>query len=179
MRTLCLLAALLAPTSLAGVTVSFDADTVNMMLGAASTQDIEIPLSENRTLLVQLRQVRLLELVPVADGKTGRGHLRTAVDVSIPEFDVELSLQPTVILDVVKGERVNEMEMRFVNLAIPVPILGKFDIAPFLSPMRYPAEDLWYLAGARGIVNLRSHLVGITMGQRAVRFEFDLELIEP
>jgi hypothetical protein len=44
--------------------------------------------------------------------------------------------------------------------------------------LRYPAEDLWYLAGARGIVHLRSRLVDITMGRRAIRFDFDLELTE-
>jgi len=179
MRIVCLLVALLAPSSIAGVSVSFDADTLNMMLGAASTQDIELPVSENRTLLVQLREVRLVELEPAADGKRGRGFLKTAVELSIPEFGVELSLHPTVVLDVVKGERFNELEMRFHELSVPIPIVGEFDIAPFLQPLRYPAEDLWYLAGARGIVHLRSHLVDITMGQRAIRFDFELELTEP
>mgnify|MGYP001551957181 CR=1 FL=1 len=179
MRILCLLAALLVPSSFAGVSVSFDADTLNMMLGAASTQDIEVPVSETRTLLVQLREVRLVELEPLADGKRGRGYLRTAVEIAIPEFDIELSLKQTVVLDVVKGDRFNELEMRFHELAVPIPLIGDFDIAPFLQPLRYPAEDLWYLAGARGIVHLRSHLVEITMGQRAIRFDFDLELTEP
>jgi len=179
MRILCLVAALLVPTSFAGVSVSFDADTLNMMLGAASTQDIEVPINENRTLLVQLREVRLLKLEPIADGKRGQGYLRTAVEIAIPEFNIELSLKPTVVLDVVKGERSNELEMRFHELSVPVPFIGDFDISPFLQPLRYPAEDLWYLAGARGIVHLRSHLVNVTMGQRAIRFDFDLELTEP
>ncbi len=174
-----LLLAAFAPRVSAGVSVSFDTDTLNMMLRAASTQDVEIPISENRTLLVQLREVRLIKLDPAADGKKGRGFLRTAVELSIPEFNLELSLKPTVVLDVIKGEQFNELEMRFVELKIPVPILGEFDISPFLRPLRYPAEDLWYLAGARGIVHLRSHLVGITMGQRAIRFDFELELTDP
>lgn len=174
-----LLLTVFAPRASAGVSVSFDADTLNMMLRAASTQDVEIPIGDHRTLLVQLREVRLIKLDPAADGKKGRGYLRTAVELSIPEFNLNLSLKPTVVLDVVKGERFNELEMRFVELKIPVPILGEFDIAPFLHPLRYPAEDLWYLAGARGIVHLRSHLVGITMGQRAIRFDFELELTEP
>jgi len=168
-----------APSATAGVSVSFDADTLNMMMRAASTQDVEIPISENRTLLVQLRDVRLLKLDPAAEGKRGRGYLRTAVELTVPEFDLELSLKPTVVLDVVKGAEFNEFEMRFVELKIPVPIIGDIDIAPFLKPLRYPAEDLWYLAGARGIVHLRSHLVEITMGQRAIRFDFELELTEP
>jgi len=121
----------------------------------------------------------LLKLDPAADGDGGRGYLRTAVELSIPEFNLDLSLKPTVVLNVVKGEQFNELEMRFVELKIPVPIFGEIDIAPFLHPLRYPAEDLWYLAGARGIVHLRSHLVDITMGQRAIRFDFELELTEP
>jgi len=173
-----LLLVLFAPHASAGVSVSFDADTLNMMMRAASTQDVEIPISKDRTLLVQLRDVRLVKLDPAADGK-GRGYLRTTVELSVPEFDLDLTLEPTVVLDVVKGEKFNEFEMRFVELEIPVPILGQFDIAPFLQPLRYPAEDLWYLAGARGIVHLRSHLVEITMGQRAIRFDFELELTEP
>jgi len=175
---LLLLAAFVSRVS-AGVSVSFDADTLNMMLRAASTQDVEIPISDNRTLLVQLREVRLIKLDPAADGKAGRGFLRTSVELSIPELNLDLSLKPTIVLDVVKGERFNELEMRFAELKVPVPSLGEFDIAPFLQPLRYPAEDLWYLAGARGIVHLRSHLVGITMGQRAIRFDFELELTEP
>jgi hypothetical protein len=174
-----LILAAVTPRASAEVSVSFDADTLNMMLRAASTQDVEIPISNERTLLVQLRDVRLLKLDPAAEGKGGRGYLRTAVELSIPEFDLDLSLKPTVVLDVVKGEQFNELEMRFAELKIPVPILGEFDIAPFLHPLRYPAEDLWYLAGARGIVHLRSHLVDITMGQRAIRFDFELELTTP
>jgi len=173
-----LLLAALVPVDAAGVSVSFDADTLNMMMRAASTQDVEIPISADRTLLVQLRDVRLVQLDPAAEGH-GRGYLRTAVELSIPEFDLNLSLKPTVVLDVVKGERFNELEMRFAELKIPIPILGDFDIAPFLHPLRYPAEDVWYLAGARGIVHLRSNLVGITMGKRAIRFDFELELTEP
>ncbi len=173
-----LLPALLLPRASAGVSVSFDADTLNMMMRAASTQDVEIPISDDRTLLVQIKDVRLLKLDPAAEGARGRGFLRTAVELSVPEFNLDLSLEPTVVLDVVQGERFNEFEMRFAKLEIPVPILGEFDIAPFLHPLRYPAEDLWYLAGARGIVHLRSNLVGITMGQRAIRFDFDLELTE-
>ena len=161
-----------------GVSVSFDADTLNMMLRAASTQDIEVPIGEKRSVLIQLRDVRLLKLEPAADEDNGRGYLRTAVDIAIPEFGIELSLEPTVVLDVVHGARFNEFELRFEELAVPVPIIGDFDIAPFLHPLRYPAEDLWYLAGARGIVHLRSRLVDITMGQRAIRFDFDLELTE-
>jgi len=174
-----LLLATIAPRAGAGVSVSFDADTLNMMMRAASTQDVEIPIGNARTLLVQLRDVRLLKLDPAAEGKSGRGYLRTAVELSIPEFNLDLSLKPTVVLNVVKGEQFNELEMRFVELKIPVPIFGEIDIAPFLHPLRYPAEDLWYLAGARGIVHLRSHLVDITMGQRAIRFDFELELTEP
>jgi len=174
-----LLLATVVPRAAAGVSVSFDADTLNMMMRAASTQDVEIPIGNDRTLLVQLRDVRLLKLDPAADGDGGRGYLRTAVELSIPEFNLDLSLKPTVVLNVVKGEQFNELEMRFVELKIPVPIFGEIDIAPFLHPLRYPAEDLWYLAGARGIVHLRSHLVDITMGQRAIRFDFELELTEP
>ena len=173
-----LLLALFVPRASAGVSVSFDADTLNMMMRAASIQDVEIPIGTDRTVLVQLRDVRLIQLDPAAEGK-GSGYLRTAVELSVPEFDLDLSLKPTVVLDVVKGEQFNEFEMRFAELKIPVPILGEIDIAPFLQPLRYPAEDLWYLAGARGIVHLRSHLVGITMGQRAIRFDFELELTEP
>ena len=175
---LVLLLTVAAPGAAAGVDVSFDAETIGMMLRAASKQDIEIPISDSRTLLVQIKNVQLLKLEPVGDTATGRGLLRTSVDLSVPEFNLDLSLKPTVVLDVVKGEQFNELEMRFVTLAIPIPIIGDVDIAPFLTPLRYPAEDLWYLAGARGIVHLRSHLVGITMGQRAIRFEFDLELSE-
>jgi len=167
-----------APWASAGVSVSFDAETLNMMMRAASTQDVEIPIGGERTLLVQIKDVRLLQLDPAAEGK-GRGYIRTAVDVSVPEFDLDLALKPTVVLDVVKGEQFNEFEMRFAELEIPVPILGEIDISPFLQPLRYPAEDLWYLAGARGIVHLRSHLVGITMGQKAIRFDFELELTQP
>jgi len=172
-------AALAAPAPAAGVSVSFDTETLNMMLRAASIQDVEIPISDDRTLLVQLRDVRLVKLDPVGDGKPGRGYLRTEVELSIPEFDIDLSLEPTIVLDVVKGARFNELEMRFAELRVPVPIIGDFDISSFLKPLRYPAEDLWYLAGARGVVHLRSHLVNITMGQRAIRFDFELELTEP
>ena len=107
---------LLAPVAGAGVSVSFDADTLNMMLGATSTQDIEVPISNERSVLVQLREVRLVKLDPVGDDDHGRGYLRTAVEIAIPELNIELSLRPTVVLDVVKGSQFNEFELRFVDL---------------------------------------------------------------
>jgi len=83
------------------------------------------------------------------------------------------------VRDVLERASARETAARVACGAVAKRLLGEFDIAPFLHPLRYPAEDLWYLAGARGIVHLRSHLVGITMGQRAIRFDFELELTEP
>jgi len=171
--------ALAAPAAAAGVSVSFEADTLDRLLRAASTQDVDIPLNETRSVRVELRDIRLVELQPAAEGSHGRGFLSTSVDVAIPELDVRWSLRPTVVLDVVRVGEQSLFEMRFVKLRIPVPILGEFDIAPFLQPLRYPAEDLWYLPGARGTVHLKSRLVDITMGQRAVRFDFELDITEP
>ncbi len=172
-------AAPLIPSTQAGVAVHFEAETLAALLGAASTQDIDFPINDERTIRIELRDLKLLELRPAADASERRGSIRTSLNVAVPEFDLDLSLEPTVVLDVVEVDGVNLFEMRFAELRVPVPILGEFDIAAFVQPLRYPAEDLWYLPGARGTVHLRSRLVNITMGQRAIRFDFELDITDP
>jgi hypothetical protein len=171
--------AALPSTVEAGVAVHFEAETLAALLGAASTQDIDFPINDKRTIRIELRDLKLLELRPAGEASDVRGSIRTSLNVTIPELDVEMSLEPTVVLDVVDVDGVNLFEMRFAELRVPVPILGDFDIAPFVQPLRYPAEDLWYLPGARGTVHLRSRLVNITMGQRAIRFDFELDITDP
>ena len=174
-----LLLAAWMPTASAGVSVHFEAETLASLLAAASTQDIDIPVGDERTIRIELREIRLVQLEPAAEGSGGRGVLRTEIKLNIPEFDTKMTLKPIVVLDVVDVKGRSLFEMRFVELRVPVPIIGEFDIAPFVQPLRYPAEDLWYLPGARGTVHLRSRLTEITMGQRAIRFDFELEITDP
>jgi hypothetical protein len=55
--------------------------------------------------------------------------------------------------------------------------VGSIDVAPFLPPLRFPAENLWLVAGAEGNVEVRSRLSRIEMGRKVVRFEYDLETV--
>ena len=58
-----------------------------------------------------------------------------------------------------------------------LPLAGPINIAGLLPPLRFPADHLWLVAGARGDVFVRSRLSRIAMGSRAIRLEFEIDVL--
>jgi len=161
----------------AGVTVGFDVATLNELLPALSAEEIAVPLSGSRSVGVRLEEMKVTGLDPAAGGESGPGHILTSMRVRIAQLGIDLPVEPHLSLRVVDDASGSLLELRFEQVEIPLPLAGAIDIAAFLPPMRFPAENLWLVAGAEGTIEVKSELSGIEMGRNVVRFEFDLETV--
>ena len=82
---------------------------------------------------------------------------------------VDLSAQP-------QDDR-QHCRLIFERVEIPVPVLGKFDIARVLPPIVVPADSVATATGSRGDFEVRSQLVDVEMSQSALRLQFDVTVV--
>lgn len=176
--TIALLSALaIAAPTRAGVTVDIDSRTLNELLSAVTLQEVELAISDTRSLMVQLDDLKVLGLDPSA-GSRQQGHILTSVRVLVPELGLDMTVEPQISLNVVRGADQSTLELRFEKLELPIPLLGQFNLAGLLEPNRFPADNVWIVEGAAGERNVRSRLVAIEMGREAIRFKFDVEVLD-
>ena len=160
----------------AGVTVGIDAETLNELLPAMTLQAIDVPLAAGRSLRVHIEDLQVRGFAPgAADGGTDR--ILTSVTLRVPALGLTLPVEPEMSLVVVSDSGVSMVELRFDEVRIPLP-LGSVNAAPFLEPLRFPADEVFLIAGNRGDVAVRSRLSTIEMELEVVRFEFDVQLAE-
>ena len=157
----------------AGMTVGFDTQTLNDVLPALSAREIEIPLSESSTIGVVLENMRVTGLEP-GTGENGSGRILTSMRVRVPQLGLDLPVESKLSLHVTAEESGDLLELRFEEVQISLPLAGSIDIAAFLTPLQFPAENVWRVEGAEGDVRVRSKLSGIDMGSKVLRFEFEL-----
>ena len=163
-----------APLATAGVSVGFDVATLNELLPALSASAISLPITDNRTVDVFLEDMRVTGLEPTAGGS---GHILTSMRVRVPQLGIDLSVSPRLSLHAIGDRSVSLLELRFEELRVALPLVGALDIAPLMPPLRFPAENIFVVAGVAGDVEVRSRLREIQMGQRVVRLEFELETL--
>ena len=169
-----LAALLLAPGAAAGVALDFDVATLNELLPALSASAISVPITENQTVNVFLEEMRVTGLEPAAEGS---GHILTSMRVRVPQLGLDLPVSPRISLHATEDRSGSLLELRFEEVRLALPLAGSIDIAPLMPPLRFPAENVFVVAGAVGDVEVRSRLRDIKMGQRVVRLEFELETL--
>jgi hypothetical protein len=164
----------------ADVLLEIDRTTVNRILGAVAVQEVPVPIAPGQTVRVLLEDMNVTGFEPAA-AAGGTGHILTSVRVRAPAVGLDVRLAPRLSLDVTSREGVNELEVRFEQLPIRVPLFGSLDIAAFVPSIRYPADNAWVLAGSGGAsdVNLTSRLVGVETGREALRLRFQVDVGEP
>lgn len=156
-----------------GMTVEFDTRTLNEVLPALTAREIEVPLSENSAIGVLLEEMRVTGLEPGA-GENGSGRILTSMRVRVPQLGLDLPVESKLSLHVTAGESRNLLELRFEEVQITLPLAGSIDIAAFLPPLQFPAENIWRIEGANGEIQVRSKLSRIDVGLKVLRFEFEL-----
>ena len=170
------LAAVAFPAS-GTVSVGFDVETLNDLLPALSAHAIEVPITASRSVEVFLDELRITGLDPAAD-ESRSGHILTSLQVRIPQLGVKVPVKPRLSLHVLESHTTSTLELRFEEANISLPLVGVINIAPFLPPMRFPADSVFLIGGAEGNVEFRSRLSNIAMGQKVVRLDFDLQVAE-
>lgn len=161
--------------ALAGANLTFDVATLNRLLPALSASRVEVAITAQRSLTVELHEMQVVGLEPAAGG--GLGRIATRVRVKVPALGLDVPLQPKLLLAIVEREGRGELELRFDEVPISIPLAGKVELASLLPPMRFPATNLWAVEGAAGDVAVRSRVTGVTMLGDELRFDFDLQTI--
>ena len=157
----------------AGMTIGFDTRTLNDVLPALTVRELEIPLSETSTIGVIVEDMRITGLAP-GGGANGKGHILTTMRVRVPQFGLNLPVQSRLSLHITEDASGDLLELRFDQVEIQLPLAGRVDIAAFLPPIQFPAENAFRVQGADGDVRVRSKLSDIEMDEKVLRFEFDL-----
>lgn len=160
----------------AGVTVGFDAPTLNELLPALTLEEVVVPITENRSFKATFEELVVIGFAPDS-GADGADRILTSVRVRVPALGLALDLEPAMSLAVVEEAGRHMLELRFDEVGIPLPLAGSIDAAPFLTPLRFPADDVFLVEGSRGDVKVHSRLAKVEMGAAVLRFEFDLEVV--
>ena len=157
----------------AGMTVEFDTRTLNEVLPALTASEIEVPLSEDSAIDVVLENMQVTGLEP-GTGENGSGHILTSMRVRVPQLGLDLPVKSKLSLHVTGEESGDLLELRFDEVEINLPLAGSIDIAAFLTPVQFPAVNVWRVEGADGDIRVHSKLSRIDMGLKVLRFEFEL-----
>ena len=76
--------------------------------------------------------------------------------VRVPQFGLNLPVQSRLSLHITEDASGDLLELRFDQVEIQLPLAGRVDIAAFLPPIQFPAENAFRLQGAGGDVRVRS-----------------------
>lgn len=159
-----------ALSSHAGVTVEIDTASLNDLLSAATLQEVSVPITDQRKLTVLMDNLEVTGLDPAAR------NIKTSMRLRVPEIGLAVTVDPRVSLTVANEKDDSFLELRFDEVELPLPLAGPINIAGLLPPLRFPADHLWLVAGARGDVFVRSRLSRIAMGSRAISLEFEIDV---
>jgi hypothetical protein len=167
--------ALAAGAGAARAEVSFtvDKETLNDLLGALVADRVDVQLGGETAFPVFFDDMQITGFDPSA-GDQRQGYILTSLNVRIPALALGLTVKPRISLNVVKQGEASLLELRFEHLVLPLPLAGSIDIASLVPPIRYNADNIWLMAGARGDVPVDSSLKEIVMGREAIRFIFDV-----
>ena len=77
----------------AGVTVGFDAETLNELLPAMTLEEVDVPLAGGRSLRVYVEDLKVLGFAPKsADG--GSDRILTSVTLRVPALGLTVPVEP-------------------------------------------------------------------------------------
>jgi hypothetical protein len=160
----------------AAVTFEVDRETLNDVLGELTLDQVAVPLTASRSLLVRLKELEVTGFDPTAGE---HGQILTSVRLEVPDLGVNINTSPRISLNVIEQATGTLLELRFEKVELDLPLAGSINVARLLPPLRYPTDNVWLLAGTRGDVPVSSRLEKVVMGRNAIRFVFGIEVVPP
>jgi hypothetical protein len=139
---------------------------------------VPVPITPQKVLTVRLEDLVVTGFDPGA-GENGQGFILTSVRLHLPDLGMNIPVEPRISLNVIEQSDESLLELRFETVEFNVPLAGAVNIASLLPPMRYPTDNMWLLAGARGDVPIASRLKKVEMGRESLRFVFDVDVQPP
>jgi len=168
-----LIAVLACGAAAGGVRVEIDRESLGRIVASVATTVVDVPIAGGTTLRVELRDVRVTGLEPATPERPGDG-IRTAVRVVAPDIGLDASIAPRLSLGLASVDGVPMLELRFDELPLAIPLLGKLDLARLITPLRYPAQNVLTLPSGTREVELVSRLSKVGMTRDALSLEFDV-----
>lgn len=159
----------------ADVVVTVDTETLNRILPEVSRQQVSVPVT-NRTLTVSLKDLRITGFIPTA-GAEQPGAILAALTVEVPELNTSLPVQPRISLHVGSGEASGQLELRFEELALPLPLMRPVNVAGLVPPLTFPTDSIFVVDGAAGEVHVRSELREVRVESDGLRFTFSVNVV--
>jgi hypothetical protein len=160
------------------VSVGFDAASLNELLPPLTVDEVVVPMGESHALKVLVRDLEVVGFDPAAGGE-GSGHILTSLRLQVPQLGIDTHVKPRLSVGVSRRESGSSLDLRFEEARLSLPLVGSVDVAALLPPLRFPAENVFLVKGMPGDVQVRSRLAGVEMGRRVLRFDFDMETLDP
>lgn len=170
------LAAMLgAPTALARVDVTLDAESLNALVSGMAQERVDVQLAAGRSISIFLDDFRVTGFEPSA-GADGKGALRTAVTLKIPALSYESPVAPLLAFKCRDREGRKLCALVFEDFTVRLPVTGSIDLSPLLPTMDILPDSAWLVPTARGKVRVKPTLVDTKMGMKNLRLGFDLDI---
>jgi len=157
----------------AGVRIDIDRQTLSEIVSAVAPTAVDVPIAGGATLRVELRGIRVTALEP-ATPEQPRDGIRTALRLVAPEIGLDAAVAPRLSLGLADEGGEPMLELRFDEVPLAVPLVGRLDLARFVAPLRYPAQNVFSLPSGTGEVDLVSRLAKIGMTRDALRLDFEI-----
>ena len=164
-----------APGSHADVVVTIDSATLNVVLAEIAQQEISVPVAEGQSLTVRVADLRITGFDPTGD-ELEPGLIRTAMKLEVAELGSSVPVEPGISLHVVGESGKSELEMRFAELMLRLPLMRPINVGGMLPPLRFPADNLFVLEGALKDVHLATRLKSVRIEENGIRFDFGVEV---
>ena len=169
----CLLLIAFAVPATAGLNVTIDRESLDLILGEITTQRSQVPLPNGTSVDVVLQDLRIERFIPGNSSSEQPGGLEVTVTVQAPDLGVTLPLRPRLAFDVVEVDGRRQFRLSFENVELNLGIT-RVDLSRAMRPMLYSADQLVQLDGAGGAVPLRYRLREVEVAADALHFEIDL-----
>jgi hypothetical protein len=160
----------------AEIAFEVDKQTLNDVLAEVTLDRVAVPITPKTVVTVMLEDLVVTGFDPTVGE---HGNILTSVRLRVPEIGVNIPVKPRISLNVYEQSEGVMLELRFEEVRFGVPLVGEVDAAPLLPPMRYPTDNVFMLAGARGDVPIETRLKSVRMGREALRFVFEVEVLPP
>jgi hypothetical protein len=165
------LAVLACTAAQARVDVTLDQATLNDLVSKMAPERVPVALGGGRSVQLRLTELRITGFEPAAGE---RGHLVSALHLSVPELGIDVPVAPRLSLQFKDANGKKVAYLRFEEVKLPLPLTGVVDIAPLLPPLPITTDTAWKVTAQRGPVRIEPKLVDATMGQKNLKLVFDL-----
>jgi len=172
--TLAMLASLIPATAArADVDLSIHPDTLADLLATMIPPKIELSLLAGRKLTLEIGELQIVGFEPTSE--TNPGRILGKLNVHVPDLGLDLPVAPRLSLSVSEQNGLTVCNLLFDEVMVGMP-MGEFDISPFFPTIPVPADVVNLIESQRGVHEVRTRLAEATMGARALRLRFTLDV---